>query len=51
LQLAWQLLLLHTCPEGQAVVQPPQWVASAETQLPPQASRPALHRHLLAWQV
>jgi hypothetical protein len=44
-------LLLQTCPPEQAVLQPPQWVASEGTQLPPQASSPALHWHCPAWQL
>jgi len=38
-------LLLQTCALLQTLLQPPQWFASVGTQLPPQASRPALHRH------
>jgi hypothetical protein len=44
-------LLLQTCPHAQALVHPPQWVASDGTQLPLQASSPALHWHFPAWQV
>jgi hypothetical protein len=50
-QLVWQVLLLQTCPPAQAFVQPPQWVASEGTQLPPHESSPALHRHCPAWQL
>jgi hypothetical protein len=44
-QLVWHELPLQTCPAAQVEEQPPQWVASGGTQLPPQASRPALQRH------
>jgi hypothetical protein len=42
-QLPWQALLLQTWPPAHVVVQLPQWLASDATQLPPQASSPALH--------
>jgi hypothetical protein len=48
---AWQELALQTCPPLQPALQPPQWVASGATQLPPQSSRPALHRQWPAWQL
>jgi hypothetical protein len=51
LQLDWQVLPLQTWPPVHAVEQLPQWLASEETQAPPQASRPAVHMHALAWQV
>jgi len=50
-QLDWQELLLHTCAPAHALVQVPQWLASEDTQVPLQASRPALHWHWPAWQV
>jgi len=51
-QLLWQLLPpLQTCPEAHMVPQPPQLLASAGTQVSPHAMRPALHWHLLAWQL
>jgi hypothetical protein len=49
--IAWQELPLQTCPDAQVDEQPPQWVASGGTQVPPQASRPAVHRHWPAWQL
>ena len=50
-QLAAQALFAHTWPLEHIVEQVPQWVASEATQLPPQASRPALQRHWPPWQV
>jgi hypothetical protein len=49
--IVWQELLLQTCPDGQLVEQPPQWVASGGMQVPPQSRRPALQRHWPAWQL
>ena len=47
----WHELPLQTCPPPQLCEQPPQWRESGGTQIPPQASRPALHRQWPAWQV
>lgn len=50
-QLDWHELPLQTCPVVQLCEQPPQWLASGGTQLPPQSSKPALQRHWPDWQV
>jgi hypothetical protein len=42
-QLVAQAPALQTWPDGQALVQLPQWVASDDTQTPPQLSSPAWH--------
>jgi hypothetical protein len=42
-QLVAQAPALQTCPEGQAFVQLPQWLASDETQVPLQLSSSAWH--------
>jgi hypothetical protein len=49
-QAAPHALLLHTWPDGQAVVQSPQWVASGGTQAPLQ-SIPDTHWHAPPWQI
>jgi hypothetical protein len=49
-QAALHALLLHTWPDGQAVVQSPQWVASGGTQAPLQ-SIPDTHWHAPPWQI
>jgi hypothetical protein len=50
-QLAAQALFAHTWPLEHFVEHVPQCMASEPTQLPSQASRPALQRHWPPWQV
>jgi hypothetical protein len=50
-QVDLQELLLQTCPEPQELPQLPQLLASAGMQAPLQASRPAEHSQLPAWQL
>jgi hypothetical protein len=47
-QSDWQELPLHTCPAAHFVPQPPQLFVSAGMQALLQASKPAVHMHLLA---
>src|SRR4029077_285893 len=50
-QLELQALLLQTWPDGHAVVQFPQWVASDETHMLLQVSAPDWHWQVPPWQV